>query len=209
MVARILLNANATSGLLVRAWFGFTIWAAYSVFYGNRTHLYADNGLIENIQAVLLIIAGLVYLAAAAITKRSDKLILLFCSVVCLTFLLREVDVEDFDIHPVLLFMGHGIGRNTMLVTAFIAIFGYAVLNFSYYTKTAVAFAKSRPGWLLVAGGVCLLVGDFFDKSHGIHHHVFYEEIAELLGHIFILLSSISAISDFFTRTSAVPTATA
>ncbi len=164
MNARSLLNMNVASGLLLSAWFGFTIWAAYAVFYGNRTHLYADNGLIENSQAVLLGIACLVYLAAAAIGKKSDKLIHLFCSVLCLSFLLREMDVEDFNLPPAVVFLGHGIGRNTMLVTAFIAIAVYAALHHSYYTETVVRFTRSRTWRLLIAGGVLLLIGGLIDR---------------------------------------------
>lgn len=195
MNARSLLNMKVASGLFVCAWFGFTIWAAYAVFYGNRTHLYADNGLIENFQAVLLTIACLVYLAAAAFGRKSNQLIHLFCSVLCLSFLLREVDAEDFNLPRAVVFLGHGIGRNTMLVTAFIAIAVYAALHRSYYMNAVVRFTKSRTGRLLIAGGLFLLIGGLLDQTNRPLHHEFYEEIAELLGYIFILLSAISAIS--------------
>lgn len=194
-MARSLLNINVTSGAIISAWFGFTLWAAYSVFSDNHTHIYAENGLIENIQAFLLVIACIVYLATVAIEKRSDKLILLFCSLLCFSFLLRELDVEEFDIPQALIFIGHGVGRNTTQAMAFFAIFTYAASNRSYYKKASVEFAKSRPGWLLITGGVFLLVGDFFEKRNGILHHVFFEEIAELFGYVLILLSSISANS--------------
>ncbi len=188
-----MLDIDVTSAAIISAWFGFTLWAAYSVFHYNHVYIYAENGLIENMQACILAIASIVYLAAV-LGKMSEKLIILFCSLLCLSFFLREVDVERFDIPYALIFIGSGAGRNTILTAAFVAIFIYAGLKHSHYKKAAVEFAKSRPGWLLMAGGAFLLTGYFFEKNYAIlHHHVFFEEINELFGYVLILLSSIAA----------------
>ncbi len=193
-MARRLLGVDVTSAAIIIAWFGFTLWAAYSVFHDNNVHIYAENRLIENVQACILVIASIVYFATAALDKSSEKLIIMFCSLLCLTFFLREVDVEDFDIPYALIFIGSGAGRNTILTAAFVAIFIYTGLKHTHYKKAAVEFAKSRPGWLLMAGGVFLLIGDFFEKNDTIlHHSVFFEEINELFGYVLILLSSIAA----------------
>jgi hypothetical protein len=174
---------------LIIAFFGFTLWASYLVFYENQVHVYAENALIENIQACLIATAGILYLATAILEKRSCKLIIMFCSLLCFTFLLRELDVENFDIPHALILIGSGVGRNVILSGAFIAILIYAVLKFSYYKVATVVFVKSKPGWMLTTGGVFLLTGNFFEKNHCL----FLEEMSELFGYILILLSSISA----------------
>ena len=44
-----------------------------------------------------------------------------------------------------------------------------------------------------MAGGVFLVIGELAEKTPLIPQHVFVEEMAELLGYVLILLSSISA----------------
>lgn len=174
----------------------FIGWLSYIVFYDNNFQVYAENSLIENTQAYLLVIASIIYLTTALVEKRSDKLVMVFCSVLCLGFLLRELDVENFDIPHALILMGSGLGRNIILIVAFVVILGCAALKFSHYKMAATQFLKSRSGWLLIAGGAFLLVGQFFEKNSIIsHHHVFLEEINELFGYVLILLSSVTSIS--------------
>lgn len=179
------------------AYFGFGLWAAFSVFLEGHSHIYAENGLIENLQAGMLAFACVFYLLTAFFSKRSDKLIILFCALLCYGFVLREVDVERFDVPSWILFVGSGWGRNAILTLVFFVIISCAVWrDFYFYKNASIAFVKSRPGVLWLVGGVFLLVGDFFEKHNAITHHVFFEEMAELLGCVFILLSSIAIQHD-------------
>lgn len=183
------------STVIISAYFGFFLWATYSVFDDN-THIYAENGLIENSQACLLAISCIIYLANVALEEKPKKLILLTCSLLCYTFLLRELDIEKFDIPYTLKLIGSGVGRNTTIGAAFAAIFVYVALrNYSYYKKTALKFIGSRPGFLLMAVGAFLLIGDYFEKHKTITHHVFFEETFELFAYVLIVLSSLAANS--------------
>lgn len=185
---------------------GFVGWLSYIVFYDNNFQVYSENSLIENTQAYLLVIASIIYLTTALVEKRSDKLVMVFCSVLCLGFLLRELDVENFDIPYALILMGSGLGRNLILTLAFVVILGCAALKFSHYKMAATQFLKSRSGWLLIAGGAFLLVGQFFEKNNTIsHHHVFLEEINELFGYFLILLSSVASNSLVSSAMATVP----
>ena len=187
------LELDVISTAAIAACLGFAVWATYCVFVNGHFHIYAENGLIESIQAYLLAVACAVYLATAALEKRSDKLILLFCSLLCYGFILRELDVEKFDISSALIFIGSGVGRNTTLAVAVAAICLYAALtDLNHYRKTAAQFLRSGPGALLMAAGVFLVIGDLFEKNKMIAHHVFIEEMAELFGYVLILLSSIA-----------------
>lgn len=179
--------------VIVGGTLGLFLWSAYSVVVLNRTDIYAENGLLENIQAVLLVIAGIAFFAPIAFEKRSDKLILCFCSLLCFSFVLRELDVEDLDVHDALKFIGSGAGRNTILAAAFIAVFSYAAFWFSYYKKQAVQFLRSKAGVLLMAGGVLLIVGEVFEKESSIAYHVYLEEMVELVGYVVILLAAFAA----------------
>lgn len=206
------LNMVLSSLLLISLCVSFIGWLSYIVFQENGVHVYAENSVIENIQAYLLAIASSVYLMTAIFEQRSDKLIIVFCSVLCLGFLLRELDVERFDIPYALILIGSGTGRNVILTAAIVVILGCAAFRFSHYKAVSARFLKSRSGQLLIAGGVFLLVGQFFEKHHSIAHHVFLEEIHELFGYFLILLSSVlssSVIGDSISgcTNKSIPTA--
>jgi hypothetical protein len=189
-----LLDVDIASAGVVGAWLGFAIWATYSVFALGRIQIYAENGPIEFIQSCLLALACAIYLVTLLVQKRPDKLILLSCSLLCYGFVVRELDVETFDLPRVLILIGSGVGRNTTLTTAIVAIGLYAVLfDFTYYRKAAAAFARSRPGILLMTAGLFLVIADLIEKSKPMAHHAFAEEMVELFAYVLILLSSIIA----------------
>jgi hypothetical protein len=175
-------------------WVVFTLWATNLVM-NNNTHIYAENGLLENIQAGILAITFVVYLVNSAVEKNSCRLILLSCSLLCYAFLLRELDVEKFDIPSVLQMLGSGIGRNLTIAIAFFALFFYAARYFSFYKAEVVNFLRTRPGSLLIMAGVFLVIGSVFEDIYAITHHVFIEESLELFAYGLIMLSSLSVNS--------------
>jgi hypothetical protein len=184
-------SVNIPCAVIISACLGLSIWSAYAVFQHQLTSIYAENALLENLQASLLSAAGLLFLANATLTQRPDKAIMLFFSVLCLAFVLREVDVERLDVASLLILVGSGTGRTILLFLAFLAIVVYSLLHFSYYQKAALAFARSKPGRLLMVALVFLIAGEAFEHAgHIFEHHQFYEEALELWGYSFILLSS-------------------
>ncbi|MBC7901920.1 MAG: hypothetical protein H7Y27_00795 [Gemmatimonadaceae bacterium] len=151
-------------------------------------------------QAILLVIGCIVFLVPVALHKESGKLILLFCSLLCYSFVVRELDVELLNVPAAIKFLCSGVGRNTTLAVAFSAMLLYALSRFSYYKKAVVLFLGSLPGILLMLGGVLLVVGDLFEKRYSLGHHVFFEEFLELSGYVSLLLSSLAANSGLTRR---------
>ncbi|MGR8981342.1 MAG: hypothetical protein ACU84H_14790 [Gammaproteobacteria bacterium] len=169
---------------------GLFFWSAYRVFVHDEVYIYAEHGLLENIQAIVLAVAILAFLVPIAIEDRSDKLILLFFTLLCFSFLLRELDVKHIDAPKILILIGSGVVRIAILAVAFIAIAAYAAFRFSHYKNEAFRFLKSKVGGLLIMGGVFLWIGEFFEKKKPIMHYVFFEEISELFAYFCILLSA-------------------
>lgn len=172
--------------------FAVILWSAHSVYVLGNVAVYDENGPLENLQAVLLAISCIVFLAPVVMQKESEKLTLIFCSLLCYSFAVRELDVERFNVPEVVKFIGSGIGRNISLVVGFTILVMYAGFKFSYYKKIGILFLRSRPGILLMAGGLLLVIGDVFEKRHFLHH-AFFEELFELLGYVSILLSAFAA----------------
>lgn len=190
---------NVSSYLLIGALCALALWSAHDVFIAGDAAIYSEDGLLETLQAILLGIGCLVFLAPVASRKKPGKLIFLFCSLLCYSFVVRELDVELLNVPEVVKFIGSGIGRNASLVLAFSAMLIYALANFSYYKKAGLQFLKSKAGILLMLGGVLLQIGDLFEKSYALQHHVFFEEFSELSGYVLILLSAL-AVNSAITR---------
>jgi hypothetical protein len=191
--------------IILRSWFGalsvatiggflvFSLWTAHSVFILDITSIYKEDGPMENIQVILLAISCIFFLIPIALEKKSEKLILLFCSLLCYTFILREINLNRPDFHKMVRFFGSGIGKNMSITVAFIALVSYAAFRFSYYKKAAIFFIRSKSGILLMSGGFFLIIGDLFEKTPSIIHYVYWEELFELCGDCFILLSAFAA----------------
>ena len=179
--------------VMISAFLAIVLWSAHAAFVLDNVAIYGENGPLETLQAILLAISCLVFLAPVVLKKGQEKLIPLFLSLLCYSFTLRELDVERLNVHDAVKFLGSGIGRNTTLAVAFMTILVYAGFNFSYYKRAALLFIKSRPGILLLTAGLLLFVAELFEKSHSISHNAFYEEIIELCGYFFILASALAA----------------
>lgn len=179
---------------------GIVIWSTYSVYGLNHTAFYAENGWLENAQVLTLSIACLVFFLPVVCQRRDDKLFLLFFSLLCLSFVLREVDVEKLKIPDIFILFGSGTGRNVMLATGFIAIFSWAVFNIKHYKKTLTSFGLSSVGILFVAAGLFLCIGDLFEKMSFVQHHVFFEEMSEFSGYVLILFAAFTCSKQCLTR---------
>ena len=167
---------------------GLTFWTIYSVYFLNQKFIYAENGPLENTQVLTLSIASLVFLLSVLCQERKDKLFQLFFSLLCLSFVLREVDVEDLNVPNILVSIGSGNGRNVMLTIGFVAIFFCISLNIVHYKKVLKFYILSKEGFLIVAAGILLCVGTLFEEMSWVAHHTFIEEILELSGYVIILL---------------------
>ncbi len=170
-----------------------SFWSAHSVFVLHDSTIYAENGLLENMQALLLTVSSVLFLTPLVLQRKPVKLILLFCALLSCSFALRELDIERFPVHNFLILIGSGTGRNIILSVAFAALLLYAGFRFSYYWHAGMTFLRSRSGLLLILAGLFLVIGTLFEKSDWMVYHVFYEEISELYAYCFIAMSAFAA----------------
>jgi len=198
------LRVDAKIFVVIIIFVGIIGYFFYSVYFLNQVSIYIENGWLENTQVITLILSCIIFLIPLFGQKREDKLILLFFSLLCFSFILREVDVEDFEIIAILKFLGHGIGRNIMLSSGFIIIAVYTMLNYDYYKDLAKEFIRSLAGRLIIAAGFLLVIGSIFEHRDSILHYVFLEEIFELLGYVLILITALLLSKNKLSRTGPV-----
>ena len=179
---------NARNIMIIMVFLGLLYYVGYSVYVLNQTSIYAENRLLENAQVFILALAGLIFSLSFVYQKRTDKLLLLFFAFLCLSFILREVDVEDLNVPDILKFIGSGIGRNVLVVTGFVSILSCAIYNITHYKTVLRNFIFSIDGVLIIIAGALLFLGEYFEDAHSLSHNVLLEEASELLSYVLILL---------------------
>lgn len=178
-------------GFLSIAYPAIVFWYGYDVFaYGDVTP-YAENGPIENMQAALLLLSTLIFAAPTVFSRSPDRLLFWFFAWLCYTFLLREVNVATFDVPNIIKFVAAGRSRDVILVLMLLTIVGVGLARARHTYLIFRRFARSLPGLLIFLCGVCLIIGDIFEKSSGIRYHEFFEEALELGGYCLMLLGAV------------------
>jgi len=193
-----LIRARAIITIVI--FLGLLFWSSYSVYVLNKTSIYVENGFLENIQVFTISIACFVLFLPVVYQNRTDKLILLFLSFLCLSFALREVDVEDLNIPSVLKFIGSGIGRNALIAAGFITMFSYLIFNIKHYKNLLRSFLVSKEGALIITAGILLCIGEGFENMSSVPHHVLFEELSELSGYVLFLLGAFTYSKNGTTR---------
>ncbi len=171
--------------LIASAWFGHAVLVRGDIF------IISEFGPIENAQAWLLL-AGCVLFLLPAVQRGPDGIVAAFCALLCLTLLLREVNVERLHLPGAVIFLGSGLGRNVMLVMIFLALSLWALLRFSETINAARRFFTSLPGALLITAAVCELSGNVFDAAMRFPRNVFFEETSELAAYCLVLLAAVA-----------------
>ena len=64
-----------------------------SVISSGFHGVHAENALFENIQAVCLIFAALLYSLSSFVNKTTDRIELIGLALLCFSFSLREIDI--------------------------------------------------------------------------------------------------------------------
>ena len=157
-------------------------WSMISCFVFNDYSVAEENALIENSQFFILLIALLLSLKTSLQRFRKDKIISVFFAFFSLGFILREVDLEDFNLPFWLIAMGSGTGRTVLLVSLFSVISLYAISKFRFYFDLGGVFFKSKVGISLILSGVFLVLGSLFEDID-IRAKFVMEECLELIAY--------------------------
>ena len=157
-------------------------WSLISCFVFNDYSIAQENGLIENSQFFILLIALLLSLKTSLHRFRKDKIISVVFAFFSLGFILREIDLEDFNLPFWLITAGSGNGRTLLLVTLFLIILLYSISKFRFYSDLGGVFLKSSIGISLLFSGMFLVLGSFFEDIE-IRANVVIEECLELIAY--------------------------
>ena len=106
---------------------GVIFWSLFSGVWLENSSVFKENGLLENTQAFTLTITLLFFLAPMFNRFRSDRLLAVFFSFLTLGFILRELDIETFDLPNILV----GAGKKSTFGSWYFVNFRLCVVQIS------------------------------------------------------------------------------
>lgn len=155
-----------------------------AVVYGDYSPV-DENALVENFQVFLLAITCLVFLCYVFRGDSKDRAIFAFFAFLFYSFIMREVDFEKFGLDERLVFMFHGVGRNTLAVVVFCAIFLWAgISDFWGYFDESVKIIFSKWGAFMICSLLFVAIGQIFEKTLNGGFANLCEEICEIIGYL-------------------------
>ncbi|NOY73432.1 MAG: hypothetical protein GXP14_13865 [Gammaproteobacteria bacterium] len=151
-----------------------------------------ENGLMESIQVLLIVFSFILFFILAI--KNTDLRLRLLCltlTLLCFSFFLREVDIEDFNLPGIIILLGSGPGYRILLAILWLAIILYSIKKLKEIKPFYLNYLQSRAGYALFLSAGLLISGSFFDKELiNILRYEFYEELLEMNGYFALVLST-------------------
>ena len=151
-------------------------------------HLHGENGFLENLQGLFLLISALAYFRLSRLSTADASLAYLGASLLCFSFFTREVDLELLPVIEHVGFLFHGTGRTIILLVVW-----------SFYARLVVSqgalmshVKRLRVGKYVHNFTICfvfLIVGSVFDRALLlVVYSRLFEELAETNAYLILAL---------------------
>lgn len=169
------------------------ILAFYEVCFEGNVGLYDEGGFIESVSAMAFLFSGVLLFFLSLDKLGFERRLTQFFSTTCVVLYLREVDVEKLNIPDFIKFIGADTGRDVLFSLLFVYIIAMVLLRHrvGLINKVKSCFRSSVSITVLI-GSACLLSGAVFEECD----LVFYEEVMEMNGALFILLASVFHVKE-------------
>lgn len=173
-------------------------WLFYAVLVDGQ-ELYRENGVMENLQALMLVSSCLFFGIYAISQKGRDRLLSLFFSLLCFIFLFRELDVDRMASAPEILvfLMADNRGR-ALFVLAELVLLVMLAKDFRHFLTCRSLYLRSNLFLFLALSAVLLLVfSNLFDRKWvRLHPQAFFEEITEVTAYYFLFMAAVISRSE-------------
>lgn len=157
-----------------------------------------ENGPMENTQAVSLALSAMVFAVIAFQARDTTERCLYWCLTLhCLGFFSREVDLEDFDLPYLVVFLGTGMVRYIFLGVIWLGLISFFLRRIDRSLVVLRSWLASTPGVAMIAGAVFYLMSRPFDKSVpnlDVATLTFVEELLETNATLLMLSSALLSL---------------
>ena len=144
-----------------------------------------ESGAIETVQLVYLASGAALFLAAAAMLSKADRMLCIGVSVLGLVFFLRELEIDKTG--PISTYLqSKSFRAHEALVVAAVAVV-YLIFRWRLVSDV-VRYVFSKTAWPFYIAGVLLLAGALFDMLHGSVSNLIKEEIFECSSYLSLVL---------------------
>lgn len=171
---------------------------SYSVYtalvLGDFSHL-EENAIVENFQVILLAVACLAFVCYLFLKGVKYRAILAFFAFLYYSFIMRELDFENFGLDERIVFFFDGVGRNTIAVVVFTSIFLWAICtDFKGYLREALKITFSKWGALMLLFLIFVAIGQIFEHICAGGMANLGEEVPETVGYLGFALCAIDPL---------------
>lgn len=167
-------------------------WSLATWLSFDRDVWSAENGLIENMQAFLLLLAVVIFLVHLVFAKTAQlRLLLLGGVLACLSCLVREVDFEQLTTASWIAIVTSGWTCGAIFLLIWSG-YGYACYRFrAGMIRTALRQLQSLSGALVMVAVSLVVVAALYDRQLiKADHPIFMEEMFELGGYLLLSLAT-------------------
>lgn len=169
----------------------------YEVEIGGNTEIYKEDNFLENLQVLIIFISGVACSLAMLIVQKDQRTIPFIGSLFSFSCITREFDIEKHDFPQLMILLGSGWGRKILVAGLWLSVAFVIIRNHKRYLGMAINLLATRTGLFAITGGLFLILGTLFEEQvFDVKFYVLYEELAELNGYYFILLSSLTLFFD-------------
>ena len=166
-----------------------------SVIVSGQHGVHAENALFENIQAVCLVFAALLYAASSLGNRSTERVELVGLALLCFSFSLREIDIELIGLPQFIEQALIGDGRTATLLVLWSGYFAFLLrqaVELSILIKRQFDTGLSR--YLLVSAGL-LLTGALLDRGLITPDHPrLFEELLEVNAYLLLFIPAAKSI---------------
>ena len=156
----------------------------------HDTRVFAENHLIENLQVVALLCAMIVFFIQCFFTRYPFFGIPGFLTILCIGFLLREVDIERLHSSVWLQTLGAGYGR-LFLLLPWLGLLLISLRQWATLYPKRYHYLRSDLGFYTLTSGILLVLSIPMDRlSDQLTFAQYLEESFELMGYGLLLLAS-------------------
>lgn len=158
-----------------------------------ETHAwFNEDGPVEDLQALVLFLAGLLSAWQARAERTGGRVILAGLAAVYFACFVRELELRGTGAPDWLVWLFYGTGQNIAIAAIFLAFVAANATRWPTFPEIVRILLAPRTVLYLIAGGVLLLSGvaEGLEKRYGNPAEVI-EEWLELNGYILFLLASL------------------
>jgi hypothetical protein len=166
-----------------------------SVIASGKHDIHAENALFENIQAVCLIFAAILYAASSLRNRSTERVEFVGLALLCFSFSLREIDFELIGLPRLIEQLLIGNGRTASLLvlwSGYLAFLLRQPVNLSELIHRQFDSGLSR--YLFVSAGL-LLTGALIDRGLFTPDHPrLFEELLEVNAYALLVIPAAKSI---------------